>query len=192
MRRPLIALLLPVVAIALGAAWFAPGRATPQDGLSVYFSPNGGCTDAIIREIDGASLSVLVQAYSFTSAPIAQAILEAHKRGVDVTVVMDSSQRTAKYSSATFFRNQGVPVYIDDRHAIAHNKIILIDGKTIITGSFNFSQAAENRNAENLLVIDDKPGLVRAYRQNFDEHLQHSVEYDGLAREFEDDLPAPD
>ena len=135
--RTIVALL----AVAASAAW-AIGRPTPaasQDGIEVFFSPKGGCTEVIINMIERAHETIRVQAYSFTSAPIAKAILNAHKSGVEVTVVLDSSQRTAKYSSATFFRNQGVPVFIDSDHAIAHNKIILIDDSAIITGSFNFS-----------------------------------------------------
>jgi phosphatidylserine/phosphatidylglycerophosphate/cardiolipin synthase-like enzyme len=87
----------------------------------VYFSPHGGCTDAIIRELNKAKSTVLVQAYTFTSAPIAKALLNAHKRGVKVEVILDESQRTQKYSSATFLYNQGIPVKIDAQHAIAHN-----------------------------------------------------------------------
>ncbi len=68
----------------------------------VYFSPHGGCTDAIIRELNKAKSSILVQAYSFTSAPIAKALLNANKSGVKIEVILDKSQRTQKYSSATF------------------------------------------------------------------------------------------
>ena len=73
-----------VAVVALAAAWTI-GRPTPaasQDGVEVFFSPNGGCTEAMIDEIQNAKGSILVQAYSFTSAPIAKALLNAHKRGV--------------------------------------------------------------------------------------------------------------
>src|SRR5208337_1177537 len=122
----------------------------------VYFSPDGGATQAIMREIDHATLDVRVQAYSFTSAPIAKALVDAHKRGVSVEVILDKSQKTEKYSGATFLANNRVPVYIDSAHAIAHNKIIVVDGQKVITGSFNFTRPAEERNAENLLVIRSK------------------------------------
>ena len=145
--------------------------------IEVYFSPRGGCQDAIIQEIDAATEYVKVQAYSFTNADIAKALLNAHKRGVDVEVILDKSQRTARYSSATFFHNQGVPLLIDAEHAIAHNKIMLIDGGTIITGSFNFSKAAENVNAENLLVLKDFPEVYEEYLKNYQEHRAHSDEY---------------
>jgi len=125
---------------------------------SVYFSPHGGCTDAIIKELNIAKSTILVQAYSFTSAPIAKALLDAHKRGVMVEVILDKVNigKKAEYSSATFFANEGIPIRIDSLHGIAHNKVMVIDGETVITGSFNFTRAAEESNAENLLVIHDK------------------------------------
>ena len=131
------------------------------DAIQVFFSPNGGATEAVVSEIGNAKNKILVQAYSFTSAPIAKALLTAHKRGVKVTVVLDKSQRTAKYSSATFLSNVGIPTFIDDKHAIAHNKIIIIDQATIITGSFNFTKAAEEKNAENLLVLKGAANLLK-------------------------------
>jgi phosphatidylserine/phosphatidylglycerophosphate/cardiolipin synthase-like enzyme len=68
----------------------------------VYFSPNGGCTQAIVREITDAKSEILVQAYSFTSAPIAKALVSAHKRGVKVEAILDKSQRSERYTSAFF------------------------------------------------------------------------------------------
>jgi len=123
--------------------------------------------------------NIRVQAYSFTAAPIIKAILEAKKRNVSCEVILDKSQETQNYSELDFFFNQGVPAFIDDRHAIAHNKIILIDDSTIITGSFNFSKAAEDSNAENLLVIKDDPDLARKYAQNYAAHREHSRAYEG-------------
>ena len=119
-----------------------------------------------------------MQAYSFTSAPIAKAVLDAHKRGVRVEVILDKSQRTEKYSSADFMANQGVPTKIDAVHAIAHNKIMVSDGETVITGSFNFTKAAQEKNAENVLIIHDK-ALAAQYTQNWQAHAQHSQSYVG-------------
>jgi phosphatidylserine/phosphatidylglycerophosphate/cardiolipin synthase-like enzyme len=140
-----------------------------EDGIAVYFSPDGGCTDAIVEQIGKADKTIMLQAYSFTSARIAEALVDAHKRGVKVTAILDSSQRTAKYTSATFLHNQGVATFTDAKHGppIAHNKIILIDDRTIITGSFNFSKAAEESNAENLLIIQGKAELFQAYERTW-------------------------
>ncbi len=121
------------------------------------------------------------RAYSFTSAPIVKALLNAHKRGVKVEVILDKSQRTQKYSSADFLANSGIPTIIDADHAIAHNKVMVIDGETVITGSFNFTRAAEEKNAENLLVIRDK-ALAAKYLKNWQEHAWHSEVYAGKRR----------
>jgi phosphatidylserine/phosphatidylglycerophosphate/cardiolipin synthase-like enzyme len=141
--------------------------------VEVYFSPNDGATEAIVREIDQTRSEILVQAYSFTSAPIAKALLKAHRRGVKVQAILDKSQKTQKYSSASFLTNSGIPTYIDARHAIAHNKIIIIDRVVVITGSFNFTKAAEEKNAENLLIIRSKE-LAKPYHENWQRHREHS------------------
>lgn len=146
------------------------GRVPP---VEVYFSPRNGATAAIVREIDRARSEIRVQAYSFTSAPIAQALLKAHTRGIRVEVILDKSQRTGKYSSSTFLINARIPTYIDAEHAIAHNKIILIDRSVVITGSFNFTKAAEEKNAENLLIIRSAE-LVKPYLDNWQYHRNHS------------------
>jgi len=78
----------------------------------VYFSPKGGCTEAIIDQINNAKSEILVQAYSFTSAPIAKALLQAQKRGIKVEAILDKSQRREKYTSATFLVNSGIPAFV--------------------------------------------------------------------------------
>ena len=158
-----------------------PLQAQEKPVWSVYFSPNRGCTDAIVRELSDAKSSILMQAYSFTSAPIAKALLEAHKKGIKVKVVLDKSQLTDKYSSVTFLHNSGIPTWIDSVHAIAHNKVMVIDGNTVITGSFNFTKAAEEKNAENVLVIRDKT-LAAKYIENWKLHADHSEVYQGAGR----------
>ncbi len=144
--------------------------------IQVFFSPKGGCTEAVVENVGKAKSTILVQAYSFTSAPIAKALVDAEKRGVKVQVILDKSQRTEKYSDADFLLHEGVPTFIDAKHAIAHNKIIIIDSHTVLTGSFNFTKAAEENNAENLLVIDDA-ALAKKYTENWQSHLGHSEPY---------------
>ena len=142
----------------------------------VYFSPNGGTTQAIIKEINEARSEILVQAYSFTSSPIAKALVDANKRGVKVEAILDKSQRKDSYTEATFLSNMKIPTYIDSKHAIAHNKIMVIDKTTVITGSFNFTKAAEQSNAENLLIIKSKD-LAKTYIDNWEQHREHSEDY---------------
>ena len=146
--------------------------------IEVFFSPNGGCTDAIVKALGQAKISVLIQAYSFTSATITKAVVEAHKRGIHTEVILDKSQRTEKYSSADFLVHAGIKVLIDDKHKIAHNKIMVIDSNTVITGSFNFTKAAEEGNAENLLIIRSVD-LAAKYTDNWNKHKEHSEPYEG-------------
>jgi phosphatidylserine/phosphatidylglycerophosphate/cardiolipin synthase-like enzyme len=147
-----------------------------QVEIKACFSPRGGCTAEIVNNIEKAERTILVQAYSFTSVPIAQALVKAHDRGVKVQIILDDSQQSEKYTSATFCSHAGIPTYIDPKHGIAHNKIIIIDGATVITGSFNFSKAAEELNAENLVVIKNA-NIADQYTKNWDHHFTHAVEY---------------
>jgi len=167
----LIALLSCLASPGLAAETFSPAR------VAVYFSPGGGATATVVREVNAATQQILVQAYSFTSAPIAKALVDAHTRGVTVLVVLDKSNETGTYSAATLLTNAGMQPLIDAHHAIAHNKVMVIDSATILTGSFNFTKAAEEKNAENLLVIKDTPELVKAYEANIRLHASHSHPY---------------
>lgn len=132
----------------------------------VFFSPGAGTSDAIVRNIDSARVQVLVQAYSFTSGPIATALVEAKKRGCDVRILLDRGQRKAQGSQWLYCVTNGIPVVFDTRAKIQHNKVILIDSSVVITGSYNFTKAAETANAENLLIVRDS-ALVRHYLGNF-------------------------
>lgn len=167
-----------LLAFFIGSIVTTSVQAAGQPKIQVFFSPKGGCTEAVVKSLERATNSVLVQAYSFTSAPIAKALVDAHKRGIRIQVVLDKSQKTEKYSEADFTAHAGIPTFIDAKHAIAHNKIMVIDGHTILTGSFNFTKAAEENNAENLLVIED-PQLAAKYSMNWQEHLKHSDAYKG-------------
>jgi phosphatidylserine/phosphatidylglycerophosphate/cardiolipin synthase-like enzyme len=142
--------------------------------LNVFFSPKGGCEDAIVAELNKARREVLVQAYSFTADPLTYGLVEAKKRGVDVEVILDRSNEVERYSDLNILLDNGLNPLIDAEHAIAHNKIMIIDQKIVITGSFNFTNQAENQNAENLLIIRGHKELVTQYRNNFMAHKLHS------------------
>lgn len=115
----------------------------------------------------------MVQAYSFTSVPIAKALVNAKNKGVDVKIILDKSQITAKYFAVTFFTNHGISPSIDYKPTIAHNKVIIIDSEAVITGSFNFTKAARE-NAENLLIIYDTD-LAKKYTINWQNRMAESV-----------------
>ncbi|MFA5300061.1 MAG: phospholipase D family protein [Lutibacter sp.] len=148
----LILLILPIIC-----------EANPID---VCFTPQENCTSKIVTEINNAKKEVLVQAYSFTSIPIIISLLDANKKSVNVKILLDKSQKTAKYSSTTYLIANNIWYKIDYKPAIAHNKIIIIDNETVITGSFNFTKAAQFKNTENVLIIHDKE-LAKKYKLNW-------------------------
>ena len=143
---------------------------SPNLTCKVCFTPRQACLPMIIDEIDKATTSIHMQAYSFTSKPIADALIRAHKRGVTVVVIADKSQRKEKNTQINHVKRAGVMVYIDTKPAISHSKIITFDRKSVLTGSYNFSNAAENRNAENVVLLVS-PELANMYEDNFASRL---------------------
>ena len=147
----------------------------------VCFTPGQDCTSVVVGQIDEATRTVRVQAYSFTSTPILSALKRAHDRGVDVRVIVDKSsagkhRSGSTYTAATYLTNAEVPVWVDTKVSIAHNKVMVIDATVVITGSFNFTAAAQKKNAENLLVIQDR-GLAKLYGDNWEKRRALSQVY---------------
>lgn len=168
-----ITLMLPILESGLLAAPLTlPGKTPAQ----VCFSPNGVCTDLILKTITQARLEILMMAYSFRSTAVAQALIAAHKAGVKVEVVMDKSERQEGYTPATMMANAGIPVYLDGTHAIMNNRVMIIDGKIVMTGSFSLTSASETMNAENLLILQSTE-LANLYRENWLSHKKHSEKY---------------
>lgn len=142
--------------------------------IAVFHSPKGGCTEAIVRELARARREILVQAYSFTSKPIAEALVAAKTRGVHVDILLDRSNEQETFTELGHLMDKGLAPHIDAQHAIAHNKIMIVDRRTLITGSFNFTHQAEVENAENVLIIKGGHDLVSSYCESFAHHKSHS------------------
>jgi len=161
----------------IAACFLAMAAHAETPGREVAFSPNEGAEALAVKAIHSARQSIYLAAYSFTSKPIAQALVEAHRHGVTVVAVLDKSQERERYTGATFLANAGIPVRIDHKHPIMHDKFMVIDGHTVETGSFNYTKAAAEKNAENVLVLWDDPILAKEYRNNWQEHWGHSDQY---------------
>lgn len=150
--------------------------ATPFSSNASYqvcFTPGGECTAKIIAAIDAAKHQVLVQAYSFTSGTIAKALVRAQERGVQVKILFDKSIADDNFFLG-YVKRHRLWFKIDALPAIAHNKIMIIDEHVVITGSFNFTVAAEENNTENVLIIDDK-NLAQKYVKNWYEREEQSI-----------------
>lgn len=137
-----------------------------KEACEVCFTPDPACLSLILKQIDRAKNQVLVQAYSFTDPHIAHALIKAKKRGVDVKVILDKSNRKNKHSKISLISKAKIQTTIDPAQGIAHNKVMIIDGKTVITGSYNFSQNAYTRNVENVLIIHS-PEIAKSYTQHW-------------------------
>ena len=155
--------LAAILVFAITCPAFSSSPVDPGAQYDVAFSPRGGSLELVIGAINGARKSIRVAAYSFTSSPVAQALLSAHRRGVDVRVVADTKANGTKYTAVTYLANQGVPVRLNSRYTIHHHKFMVLDGESLQTGSFNYSAAAVKRNAENVLVLYGVPYLAAKY-----------------------------
>ena len=176
-RRPGCAALALTLLLAAAAPLPGADLVLKDAPAHVYFSPNGGAQAALTAAIAQARQTILVQAYSFTSAPIAGALKAAHDRGVAVRVILDKSQRTERTSGLTYLVHAGIPTWIDAAYPIAHDKVMVIDGRVVVTGSFNFTRAAEEKNGENLLIVES-PALAELYARNWQAKLSRSEPVD--------------
>ena len=159
----------------------APARAQSDNPdmtvevLGVYFTPPANAVTAIIKAIDASEREVLVQAYGFTHNGIAQALARAHQRGVLVRVLLDKKSASSNRYVIGLLENAQIQVRQDGKHAIAHNKVMVIDLDKVITGSFNFTNSAATRNAENFLILKSED-LAQQYRLQWKNHWAHGVE----------------
>ena len=133
-----------------------------DEAIRTCFSPNGGCEKTIIQEIEKADNSINIAIFSFTNGRIARTLVKAHKRGIHVKIIMDSEMASDRYSKSRFLKNKGIDVRLrrglrtshrEHKNGSMHNKFAVIDGKVLITGSYNWSISAEKWNYENLLVL---------------------------------------
>jgi len=162
MKKSLAILVLAIVSVYIGITSY-PTRLSYE----TCFTPPQQCGDLIVSHINKANHSVFVQAYGFTSKKIIDALAQAKNRGLQVEIILDRSNfREKKYDLLKSLQNNQIQIYQDKVAGIAHNKVIIIDENTVITGSFNFTENADKRNAENVLLITNKD-VVKAYYQNW-------------------------
>lgn len=176
-------ILFLLLVLAQPARGFEASDIVPGTGTIEYaFSPGEDAAGLIVRAIDEARFQILVQAFSFTHAEIADALIRAKRRGLDVQVIADPEQiELIEHNVIPRLVDAGLPVFTDAEHSAAHNKVMVIDAGSgapaLITGSFNFTHAAQFRNAENLLVFRGNHELTRAYLDNWMRHLKHSARF---------------
>ena len=170
-RMLVVALTLAVAPIAAADAP-TPRRYPAAGTVEIAFTPGDAVDNLIITAIDRAQTEILVHAYTFTHRRIAQALISARRRGVAVAVLADREQaRAVPQNVLGQVASGGVEVWLDGNFVAAHNKVIVIDAglarATTITGSYNFTFAAQRNNAENIVVLHDNEPVARSYRDNW-------------------------
>lgn len=169
-----------VLILTAAAAGAQPSAPLAGGGSVQYaFTPGDHADAMIIGAIDDARQQVLVQAYSFTHRRIAEALVRARRRGIDVAVLVDAEQARGEPAVLRELTRGKVMLRYDHRHAAAHNKTMVIDAGlaqcAVITGSYNFTAAAQQRNAENALLLRANTPLCDAYHDNWQRHYTHST-----------------
>ncbi|MFQ5850936.1 MAG: phospholipase D family protein [Candidatus Binatia bacterium] len=163
--------------LALCIFQFALFRLDSWAGMVVQacFSPKGRCSNHIIRELDRAQREVLVAVYAFTSDELAWALVKVNRRGIKVRVVLDQEfDEGNEFSKGAFLEQQGLLIRRvsglskrDQESGLMHQKFAVIDRRIVLTGSYNWTSAAENFNDENLLLFRDAGPLAEEYRKEF-------------------------
>jgi phosphatidylserine/phosphatidylglycerophosphate/cardiolipin synthase-like enzyme len=145
------------------------------------FTPGGNCLSSVIAEIGKARSEILVQAYSLSAKSVADALVKARQSGIKVEIILDKGAGTAHNNAVYFSKLNGIPTYLDARHAVADSNVIIVDSGTVIAGSSTFAKAAEeDRNAENVLIVRSE-SVAGSYRANWDEHKAHAEIFTGAA-----------
>lgn len=162
----------------------ATGARIPAKGDVEYaFSPNGGAVALVVKTIQSARSEVRVLAYSFTSADVTAALIAAKKRGVDVKVLVDYKNNTAQDASGkaqaalNAMSVAGISVRTIAAFPIHHDKVVIVDQQSVQTGSFNYSQAAERSNSENVIVLWNNPALANGYLQHWAGNWQLGLDF---------------
>jgi phosphatidylserine/phosphatidylglycerophosphate/cardiolipin synthase-like enzyme len=138
--------------------------------VQVLFAPEDGVAAKIAERIAQASSQIRFLAFSFTHDGIGKAVLDRAKAGVSVSGVFEKTGSETRFSEHTAMKQAGLDVYQDGNPYVMHHKVFVIDGKTTVFGSFNFSDSADRDNDENALIVDD-PGFTSFYLQEVDRML---------------------
>lgn len=138
----------------------------------VNFTPSLSCEQKIVELINESQQSVDAAVYSINNDKIVQALKDADKRGVKVRVLTDKSQAGQKSSKAIDMYQSGLDVRVNSAHKLEHNKFAVFDGNKVVTGSYNWTNPATDKNSENCLFILEQNQVVTDYQNRFNELWQ--------------------
>lgn len=131
-----------------------------------YFSPGDDCENAIVSFIRNAKHSIKICVFTISENVISEEIIAAKKKGVAVTIITDNDKINDKGSDIRWLADEGIRIRIDEASSHMHHKFCIVDKKILLTGSYNWTKSAADRNQENLLVTED-PKMVKAYLNEY-------------------------
>ena len=176
--------------VALGVISFirhasvAGGAVAPADAtIEAAFAPDAGAEELVVKVIGTATKTVRMSAYTFTSPAIVRALIAARKRGVHIQLVADERANLVEDQSAkarhalNAVSEAGIDVRLISAYAIHHDKMLIVDGRHVQTGSFNYTNSAATRNSENVLVVWNNPALADIYLRHWTNRWSQGRDY---------------
>lgn len=133
----------------------------------VAFSPSSKCENLIIKQINNSKYTIDVVVYAINNNNIVNALKKAHQKGVTVRILTDKLQASHKSSKVIDLYNAGLNIRVHSKHKIEHNKFAIFDKNTVLTGSYNWTNAATSRNSENCYLIVENKDIVEEYNSRF-------------------------
>lgn len=133
----------------------------------VYFSPGDNCLNAILSKLKQAKKEVKVCLFTISDNRIGSVLRDLHFDGIDVKIITDNDKRFDRGSDIHYLLGKGLNIKIDRTDAHMHHKFAVIDDDITITGSYNWTKSAEERNYENIVVTDQRD-ITKAYLKEFD------------------------
>jgi mitochondrial cardiolipin hydrolase len=132
----------------------------------VFFSPGTDCLNAITRSLKNAKKKARICVFTISDNRIVDAIKEMQLNGIDIKIISDNDKRYDMGNDIDYIAGLGIEVKLDTTHAHMHHKFAVIDDKLTITGSYNWTRSAEQKNYENILLTDNKD-VAKAYSDEF-------------------------
>ena len=154
-----------VLFMMIGSFWFLPLKAE----VEIAFTPSDECENKIVNLINNSENSIDVAVYSINNTDIVEAIKLAHDRKIKLRILTDKLQASGKYSKVMELYKYGVNIRVHSKNKIEHNKFAIFDSNVVSTGSFNWTNAASDKNSENCLFLIKEPDNIKAYKERFEE-----------------------
>jgi phosphatidylserine/phosphatidylglycerophosphate/cardiolipin synthase-like enzyme len=180
---PLMLLCLPLILAAAPATTQPTTAPATQALIEAHFSPEEKIAPTIVKLIDSAQHSIDVAAFEFSHPDIAAALIRANDRGVQIGFVMDYRESRLSTCRAKELIDAGIDVLTRHQRGVQHNKYMIIDEQIVMTGSYNYSPSADERNSENLLVIRDSPEIAAEFVKDFELLHKDTTRTRGTRRE---------